>query len=194
MKTKFTKILCIMLGLLYAQKSVAQDTVAHKAAIQTQDTIAKYKIVLMVRQPLTWFTKPSFYVGLKSNASTVFLSASYYNNFSGKGPQLALEYQRNFEERAKYELFFYGRLAIGQFDEQGASSINYNNYASVGGGVGWNIFLGKKMKYFFQPTVGANIPILDANSGFYDQLYFYVGGPGSYLDIKLRFGQRIFDR
>lgn len=189
MKTKFIKTLCIVLSLLYAQRSVAQE-----AVMQTQDAIAKYKIILMVRQPLTWFTKPSFYFGLKSKASTVFLGASYYSNFFGKGPQLALEYQQNFEESAKHELFFYTRLAFGQFDEQGSYSRNYNNYGSVGGGIGWNIFLGKKKKYFFQPTVGANIAILNATSNSWDKLFFYKGGPGSILDVKLRFGQRIFDK
>ncbi len=186
MKTQFTKLLFLFISILYAQKNTAQNTL-----LQAQDSIPKSRFTLMVRQPLTWFTKPSIYLGFKTKDLTIFLSASYYNSFICTGPQVALELQPNMIKWRKHEQFFYYRFTAGQFAPE--QNYNWENYFSVSVGKGWNVYLGKKMKYFFQPTIGLTLGRL--NSGNIDnKIAFYLGGPGTPLDVKLRFGRRIFTR
>lgn len=186
MKNKLTKSLCMILSLLFAENIMAQDTIQ-----QFHNSIPKNHFTIMVRQPLTWFTKPSIYLGYQTKDVTVFLSASYFNSSICAGPQVALEFQSKFKNKPKSQKFVYGRLTFGQYGPEQNYNLDY--YYSFGTGIGWNIFLDKKKNYYFQPTLGLNIAILNANKSFYYEAPFYLGGPGTPIDLKLRFGY-IFNR
>ncbi len=181
MKSNFFKLLCLLLSILYAHSSAAQDTIP-----QAQNSIPKNHFTLMVRQPLTWITKPTIYLGYKTKQLTLFLSASYFNSSLCIGPQVALELQTFHKSKPKSQRFYYGRLAIGQYGP--GKNYDLESYYSFGSGFGWNIFLDKEKNYFFQPTIGLNVGILSGNRSFSYEGDFYLGGPGTPIDLKLRFG------
>ena len=126
----------------------------------------------------------------------VMLGHSFYYGYC-PGWQSMGVYRYYAKKSGQTELFYYAKVGYGNGRENAISLKRDDtapfDYALAGGGIGFQVSMGKNQRWLFDLSGGLKaFGLFNTTTRRDDFDLFYITGPGSIVDINAHFGFRLF--